>query len=110
MADYLKNNYSNPDLSMLGVADEFQISPAYLSRLFKKEMGIGPAAYLQKIRIEAVKELLLSSDMTIKDISEAVGYQYVLTLNRAFKKFEGITPSQYIATKKYYGHMTQTKR
>ena len=109
VADYLKDNYSNPDLSMLSVADEFKISPAYLSRLFKQEIGIGPAAYLQKIRIEAVKEMLLNSDMTIKDISEAVGYQYVLTLNRNFKKIEGITPSQYIATKKYYSHMTHKK-
>jgi len=110
VVNYLKNNYRNPDLSILGVADEFHISPAYLSRLFKKEMGIGPAAYLQKIRIEAVKDLLLNSDMTIKDISESVGYQYVLTLNRAFKKFEGITPSQYIATKKYYTEMSQTRK
>ncbi len=97
IVNYLQNNYHNPDLSILGVADEFKMSPAYLSRLFKKEMGIGPAIYLQKIRIEAVKELLLNSDMTIKEISEAVGYQYTLTLNRAFKKLEGITPTQYIA-------------
>ena len=84
----------------MAVADKFRLTPAYLSRLFKKEMGRGPAEYLQKIRIEAAKNLLVNTDMTIKEISEKVGYQYVLTLNRAFKKFEGITPSQYLARHK----------
>ena len=100
IASYLQENYSNTDLNIVAVADKFRLTPAYLSRLFKKEMGRGPAEYLQKIRIEAAKNLLVNTDMTIKEISEKVGYQYVLTLNRAFKKFEGITPSQYLARHK----------
>lgn len=101
IANFMRKNYSNPDLNMIGIGEEFKISPAYLSRLFKKEMGLGPAMYLQGIRIDAAKELLTSSEQTIKEISEAVGYQYVLTLNRAFKKSEGITPTEYIAKQKY---------
>ncbi len=97
---YLHGHYKNPDLNIVCVADAFRLSPAYLSRLFKKEIGVGPAEYLQRIRVEAAKEYLAQSDLTVKDISEAVGYQYVLTFNRAFKKLEGITPSQFIVEQK----------
>ena len=97
---FIETNYTNQDLNILYVADHFKLSPAYLSRIFKKELGIGPAEYLQKIRLEAAKKLLLETDMTVKEISEAVGYQYVLTMNRAFKKSLGITPSQYISENK----------
>lgn len=97
---FIETNYTNQDLNILYVADHFKLSPAYLSRIFKKELGIGPAEYLQNIRLEAAKNLLLETDMTVKEISEAVGYQYVLTMNRAFKKSLGITPSQYISENK----------
>lgn len=98
--DYIQENYTNTDLNIVYVAENFNLTPAYLSRIFKKETGIGPAEYLQRIRLEAAKELLLSSDLTIREISESVGYQYVLTMNRVFRKMMGITPSQYSAEHK----------
>ena len=93
--DYIRENYTNADLNVVFVAEHFHLTPAYLSRIFKKETGSGPADYLQHIRLEAAKELLAETDLTVREISEAVGYQYVLTMNRAFKKMMGITPSQY---------------
>lgn len=93
--DFIQKNYTNTDLNIVYVAEHFNLTPAYLSRIFKKETGIGPAEYLQSIRLEAAKDLLTTSDLTIREISEIVGYQYVLTMNRAFKKMLGITPSQY---------------
>lgn len=97
---YIRENYTNTDLNIVYVAEKFNLTPAYLSRIFKKETGVGPAEYLQTIRLEAAKELLTSSDLTIREISEIVGYQYVLTMNRVFKKMLGVTPSQYIAENK----------
>ena len=94
IAEYLKENYHNPDLSVMLLAEKFQLNPSYLSRVFKKQMGIGLSEYLQKIRIESAKELMRRKDLSIKEISEQVGYNNVMTMNRAFKKHEGTTPGR----------------
>ena len=93
---FIRDHYSDTDLSVVYIADKFHITPAYLYRIFKKEINIGPAEYLQRVRIEAAKKLLLQQEMSIHEISEAVGYQYILTFNRTFKKHTGITPTQFI--------------
>ena len=94
IAEYLKENYYNPDLSIMLLAEKFQMNPSYLSRVFKKQMGVGLSEYLQKIRIESAKELMHKKELSIKEISERVGYNNVMTMNRAFKKYEGTTPGR----------------
>lgn len=94
VVDYLKDHFANPDLSIVSVADYFNINPSYLSRTFKKIMGIGLSDYLQKLRIREAIRLLRESELTVSEIAAKVGYNNALTMNRAFKKFEGVTPSQ----------------
>lgn len=94
VVDYLKDNYSNPDLSIVSVADYIGINPSYLSRSFKKAIGIGLADYLHKLRIKKATQLLQDNNLSISEIAIKVGYNNTLTMNRAFKKFEGVSPSQ----------------
>ncbi len=94
IVDYLKETYSNPDLSVSLIAEHFDMHPSYLSRTFKKLMGIGLADYLQRLRIKEAKELMKDKKRSVREVSEIVGYNSVLTMNRAFKKYEGTTPGK----------------
>lgn len=95
VVDYLKDHYTESELSIVSVADYFNTNASYLSRTFKKTMGIGFSDYLQRIRIKKAMLLLQESDLTIADIAMKVGYNNTLTMNRAFKKIEGTTPGQH---------------
>lgn len=95
VVDYLKEHYDNPNLSIVSVADYFNTNASYLSRIFKKTMGIGISDYLQRLRIKQAILLLHESNMTIAEIASKVGYNNTLTMSRAFKKFEGTTPGKH---------------
>ena len=92
--DFLKENYSDSSLSVSSIAEHFQLNPSYLSRIFKKLMGIGLSDYLQWIRVDEAKKLLKKTDLNVYEISQKVGYNGVQTMNRAFKKYEGTTPGR----------------
>ena len=67
----------------------------YLSRVFKKQTGIGMLAYIHQVRIEKAKELMRHTGDSIKTIAQKVGYSSSMMLIRAFKRYEGVTPGQY---------------
>lgn len=94
IVEYLKENYSDPNLNVSSVSDYFHLNASYLSRTFKKLMGVGLSDYIQWIRVEEAKELLKHTKLSISEISQKVGYSGVQTMNRAFKKYEGTTPGR----------------
>ena len=65
-----------------------------MSYLFKKEMGENFSDYVWNLRLGKAKELLLNTDMSIDDISLAVGYVNTSSFRRKFKQATGMTPSQ----------------
>ena len=91
IVEYIKEHYSDPNISATSTADFFHLNASYLSRIFKKMMGISFSDYLQWIRVEEAKELMKNKKLSVREISELVGYSGVQTMNRAFKKFEGTT-------------------
>ncbi|MCS7460773.1 helix-turn-helix domain-containing protein [Paenibacillus doosanensis] len=90
---YLRENYMNA-LSLESCADLFGTSPYTLSRAFKQINGVNFIDYLTNIRIQNAKALLKETEMKINEVAESVGYQHSY-FNRIFKKYEGITPSQF---------------
>lgn len=82
-------------VSLQSVSSELQISEEYLSRLFKAEMDCNFKQYLTSYRLTKAKELLVETSKDINYIRSAVGYQSPTQFVRAFKSFEGITPSKY---------------
>lgn len=92
---YLEQNAEDAMLSLTSVAEHFQITPQYLSGLFKKTSGINMSDYLAQVRIRKAKELMSDPDMTISQIARRVGYNNDVGFIRVFKKHEGITPGQY---------------
>ena len=91
---YLQEHLAE-DVSLSVLAEEFHLNPQYISQLFKNEIGVGFLAYLTNIRMEKAKKLLLSTSISIGEISEQSGYGDYRVFTKVFKKSEGITPSQF---------------
>lgn len=92
---YIAENYRDPCLSVASLCDHFDVSSSYLLKLFKRSGKSGVLGSIQQARIDAAKQLLRGTDMTVAQIAEAVGYANALTLIRAFKRTEGVTPTSY---------------
>lgn len=91
---YMQEHLSE-EISLSVLADVFHLSPQYISQLFKNEIGVGFLAYLTNIRIEKAKKLLLSTALSVTEISTNAGYSDYRVFTKVFKKTEGITPSQF---------------
>ena len=91
---YLQEHLAE-EVSLSVLAEEFHLSAQYISQLFKNEIGVGFLAYLTNIRMERAKQLLLSTSLSIAEVSEQSGYSDYRVFTKVFKKAEGITPSQY---------------
>ena len=91
---YLQEHLAE-EISLSVLADEFHLSAQYISQLFKNEIGVNFLAYLTNIRMEKAKQLLLSTNLSIAEVSEQAGYGDYRVFTKVFKKTEGITPSQY---------------
>ena len=89
------NNYCDPNFSISVIAEAYHVSPSRMSTLFKKEMGIGFSEYIWNMRLHKAKELLLSTDMSIDEISALIGYYTPNSFRRKFKQETGLTPSQF---------------
>lgn len=91
---YVEENYSNPELSVNSMAEQFGVQAAYLSRVFKEASGDKLSQYIHAVRLAHVKELLLG-DTRLEDIAARCGFGSQRTFLRIFKQYEGVTPTQY---------------
>jgi Response regulator containing CheY-like receiver domain and AraC-type DNA-binding domain len=94
ITDYLNTNYMDSQLSLTSLADRFNFAPAYLSQLFKEEVGDNFSTYLEKIRIKKACEMLHNGE-TVNKIADCVGYNDVHVFRNAFKRITGQTPRDY---------------
>lgn len=94
---WLQDNYAR-EVSLAQVAGRFGMSSRTLNRRFKSATGRTPLSYLQEIRINNARDLLKTSNLTIGDIADKVGYQDTGYFSNLFKKQLAITPSDYRAT------------
>jgi YesN/AraC family two-component response regulator len=94
MAMYIEEHYTDENLGLTEVSTAFGITPSYATRVFKQYTGRGIYETIQHVRLTAAKGLL-HTDKTMKQIAQLVGYTSFLSMNRAFKKYEGTTPSQF---------------
>ena len=94
MVAFIEEHYRDENLGLTEVSAAFGITPSYATRVFKQYTGRGIYETIQHVRLTAAKALLYT-DMTMKQIAETVGYTSFLSMNRAFKKYEGTTPSRF---------------
>ena len=94
---YIRDNYSLPELNVTYIAEHFSVSAAHIGNRFRKLTGTGILDYVHMVRLTRCKELL-EKGCTIKDCVSATGYTDIKTLQRAFKRYEGLPPGQYKET------------
>lgn len=95
ITEYIDENFSEGTLSLISIANKFNITPQYLSTFFKKHSEKNLIDYIVEARIKNAKKLMEDDSLTIARIARKVGYADVVGFNRAFKKNEGITPGKY---------------
>jgi len=93
MLNYMQANYQSVTLE--GMADQFHLSIPYISKYMKDKSGKTFGEQLLNIRMKKAKTLLKNGNMTVENISHAVGYPNVENFNRVFKKSFDMTPTQY---------------
>ncbi|WP_219930257.1 AraC family transcriptional regulator [Paenibacillus agaridevorans] len=92
---FIEEHHADSQLSLNFLSASFQLSPKYLSHLFKEETGEKFVDYLTEVRISHAQKLLHSTDHSIQSIAERVGYNHAFSFIRAFKKTIGFTPGDY---------------
>lgn len=90
----MKMNFSeNKDIGEF--AKMCNLSPSRFAHLFAKTVGTSPYKYILNLRIKQGKYLLMNTNLSISDIAKSVGYDDPLHFSRIFKKYEGLSPTQF---------------
>lgn len=93
--EYILENYKNSDLTVSTISEYFSLNNSYLSRTFKECLGDNLLSYITTCRLEYAKIVLRESSYNLEQIALESGFQNATILTRAFKKYEGMTPSKY---------------
>lgn len=93
--EYMEKNISNPELSNESIANAAGISEIYFRKLFKRQFGITPHAYIQQIRINKARAMLENGSADIESVYSACGYNNVYYFFKVFKEKTGYTPTEY---------------
>ena len=91
---YMETHYME-DIPLERLASMSGVSLQHFCRVFRSRMGMRPMEYLARRRIAEAKNLLGGTDMSVRDIAAAVGYPDQTYFGMVFKKYEGITPTDY---------------
>ena len=94
VVDYINFNFAS-EITMDDLCAVSGVSKQYLCLLFKNTLASRPMEYIAKRRIQAAKELLVSTNKGIEDISEEVGFCTASYFCKLFKRYEGMTPSAF---------------
>lgn len=95
LVEYVQTNFRDNSLSLGQLAEEFDLSYAYVSKTFKAETGQSFLSFVTQLRFAYIKEKLKTTDIPIKDIVLESGYMDVANFMRKFRQLEGMTPGQY---------------
>jgi xylan 1,4-beta-xylosidase len=93
---YLEENYAS-EIGLDTLSKEMLISPKYISKFFKDNLGIGFVAYINKLRITKSLNDLSGNKKSVMDIAVEHGFNDHRAYNRVFKKMFSMTPTEYRA-------------
>lgn len=91
---YIQENYRDPDLNIAITSQHFDITPAYLSSIYKKQTGGSLLDYINTLRINRAQELL-EQGYSVVEVAPMAGFRESGSFIRAFKKKTGVTPGQF---------------
>jgi AraC-like DNA-binding protein len=91
---YIEENYDQ-DITLSKLASHCYMNAYHLAHKFKEEVGVSPIRFLIEYRIEVAKRYFLTTDLSIREIGELVGYRSETSFHHMFRKVTGMTPGQY---------------
>ena len=94
ITDYINENYAE-NITLESLSQDFYINPSYLCRLFKDVTNLTIVEYLNQIRVKNAELLLTSSNKSIMEISQLLGFSSQTYFNRVFKNIMMLNPSEY---------------
>jgi AraC-like DNA-binding protein len=94
ISEWVRTNISS-QLTVQAVADHFELNASYLSRLFKREMGIPLKSYILNMKVDYAKYLLASTNLPIAKVSEQAYFTETKQFMHTFKERTSMTPSEY---------------
>ena len=89
----IDDRFTDPMIGLYMISEQLGISNSYLSTTFKNAYGITVISYINQLRVEKAKQLILNTDQSIKEIALAVGFSSDINFIRVFKKLENLTPA-----------------
>ncbi|MGN0316129.1 MAG: helix-turn-helix transcriptional regulator [Fusicatenibacter sp.] len=93
IVEYISNNYWDPELNVAKVGDYLQLSPNYISTIFRRETGNRLVEVIARTRVLEAEKLLMTG-AGVMTTGERTGFNDNTTFIRTFKKYTGITPGQ----------------
>jgi len=100
---FLEKNY-NRKVTLQDAARVVNKSPKYLSRLFRQKSRQGFNDFKQAVRMRRAKELLLESNLIIKEIADSLAYKNTGSFIKTFKKFIGLSPLKFRNSRRWKKH------
>lgn len=91
---YFRDNLDK-NIDVEELANDLNIGYSYFRRMFKKFTGISPVQYHLMLRLQRAKDLLVSTDMSVKEIALSLGFQSIFYFTRIFKKKMGVPPTEF---------------
>ena len=91
---YIAEHYAEK-LTLTSIANQFYISPYYLSRLFKKTINLSLIEYINGVRIKAAQNMIEKTNESISSVAEKTGFMTSAHFRRVFKDATGLSPQLY---------------
>jgi AraC family transcriptional regulator len=104
---YIHNNIYDP-LPLARLAEYAAYSPYHFSRIFKERMGLSPQYFIAALRLQKAKDLLLNTNLSIRDVGLEIGQQSLGTFTTRFTERVGVTPSQFRNSAQHTGSLLQS--
>ena len=89
------NKHYTEDITLTSIAEKFGFSTSYITKLFRNFLGKGTVDYINDLRLTAACEYLISSNHSIGEISNKIGFSNQYYFNRLFKRKYGVTPKEF---------------
>lgn len=94
ISQYIELHYME-NLYLDHMAEVLDTSSKYFSNYFKKTFGVNYVEYLNKVRLSHARKYLRNTDLSIAEVAEKTGYTNSSTFTTTFKKYSGVSPSEY---------------
>jgi AraC-type DNA-binding domain-containing proteins len=91
LVSFINDNYMK-EITLDTISKNMYLSPAYISKVFKEEMGESPINYLIKVRLSKARELLTGTNLSVKAAAKSVGYDDAYHFSKLYKKYYNEPP------------------